>query len=244
MLQPRLYESQYAKAVGPPLPPLNADPDISISMRSFVLNSPPLRGRTSPEAPATRADSDPHDTLKPDPSGSGEGVEAEAHDTSDDDGSTQYYTDQPSDPTLERSPSPTPMNPFAKNHSYEGHSDRGEGSSSQLPRSTQEPDVLSSDEGSGDGRTPRRKFKGRRGVDVVLARSPQKGSDEELEDIRSELSSQIVRCTPPRELRPDPYTGWSSAKRDIMILLGSKIPGEEVNLKRSLGEGRSKLEFR
>jgi hypothetical protein len=68
-------------------------------------------------------------------------------------------------------------------------------------------------------------------------------SDDELDVLRSELSSQIAPTTPQR-LRPDPYSGWSPAKRKIMVFIRSKTPGEEVNVKRSLGDGMSKMEIR
>ncbi|KAF9792092.1 hypothetical protein BJ322DRAFT_12066 [Thelephora terrestris] len=164
-------------------------------------------------------------------------------DTSDDgDGSTEYYTDQPPDSPLERSPSPTPMGAFARNHSYEGHSDREEGSSSQSSQTTQRPDVRSEDEEGEDGRTPRRKSKSR-ARDESVPSTPKMDSDDELDVLRSELSSQIAPTTPQR-LRPDPYSGWSPAKRKIMVFIRSKTPGEEVNVKRSLGDGMSKMEIR
>ena len=169
--------------------------------------------------------------------------DAETPDTSDDDdGSTEYYTDPPPDSPLERSPSPTPVGPLARNHSFEGHSDREEGPSSQLSQSTQRPNVRSSDEEGEDGRTPRRKSK-LRSKDDVVPESLKKGSDDELETLRSEISSQVLTHTPPRKLKPDPYAGWSPAKRKIMVILQSKNPGVEVN-KKVLGEDMTKLERR
>lgn len=158
-------------------------------------------------------------------------------DSSDDgDGSTEYYTDPPPDSPLELSPSPTPRGTFARNHSYEGHSDREEGPSSQ---STQRPGVQSTDEEDEDGWTS---IWGRR-KDDNDSKSPKKGSDDELDLLRSEISSQITPFTPPK-LKPDPYSGWSPAKRKILVFVRSKTPGEEVNIKRSLSEGMSKMEMR
>lgn len=163
----------------------------------------------------------------------------DALDASDDeDGSTEYYTDQPPDSPFERSPSSTPA-PYARNHSFEGHSDRDEGPS----QSTQNSKVRSSDEESDNERTPKGKSKLRRKDDGV-PRSPKEGSDEELQVLRSEFSSQIIPSTPPRYLKPDPYTGWSPAKRNVMVFIHSKAPGEEVDVKRALGEGMSKVEMR
>ena len=157
-------------------------------------------------------------------------------DTSDDGGgSTEYYTDPPDSPP-ERSPSPSSIGPFAGNHSYEGHSDLEEGPSSQ---STQRPKVRSGDKEDEDGRTPRggSKLPGRN------EKSPKQDSDDELDLLRSEFSSQTIPFTPPK-LKPDPYSDWSPAKRKIMVLIRSKSHGEEVNIKRSLGEGISKIEMR
>ena len=198
-------------------------------MQSMTLSSSPLRSNPSPTASAPRRDDGP--------SGSTGGPADENHDASgDDDGSTEYYSDQPPDSPLERSPSPALADTFARNHSYEGHSDHGEGSSSQSSQSTVKPMAQSSDEGE-SRRTPKGKSKQRSMVDAVL-------EDEELEDLRSEFSSQTMPYTPPRKLKPDPYTGWSPAKRNIMVVIRSKTPGEDVNVKRALGEGVSKLEMR
>jgi len=230
--QPRLYDSEYARIVCPPLP-LTADPDISISMQTLALDSPPLRDHPLPSAPTPQVDDDRPDPLVE------EGMETvENRDASGDDGgSTEYYTDPPS----ERSPSPAPAHPFAKNHSYEGHSDRGEGSSSQSSQSTVKLKGRSDDEGE-NRQTPKGKFK-QRSRDDAVPDSPGKGLDKELEALRSELS-EIVTSTPPRKLKPDPYGGWSPAKRNIMVFIRSKTPGEEVNVKRAPGEGTSKLEIR
>lgn len=221
-------------------------------MRSFATNSPPLRSRPLPAASTSQVDDEHHgdskDSVESDPLGPVGGVEttdtydADDDDDDDDDGLTEYYTDPPDSP-LEHSPSPIPAHPLAKNHSYEGHLDRGDGSSLQSPQSIQKPKVGSSDEEEEDGRTPRRKSK-RRAQDDAVAESPEKGSDEELDVLRSEFSSQVVPHTPPRELRPDPYAGWSPTKRNLMVFIRSKTPGEEVNLKRALGEGTPKLEMR
>ena len=212
-------------------------------MRSLALSSPPLRSQPLPVASTSRVNGDPRedsddsDTVIPT-----RNVEAiGTQDMSDDGGgSTEYYTDQTPDSPRERSPSPTP---FARNHSYEGHSHREEGPSSQSSQSTQKPEVQSDDEESGDGRTPRRKSKLRRRGDAV-PRCPKGRSDEELEVLRSEFSSQIAPSTPPRNLKPDPYAGWSPAKRNIMVFVQSKPLGEEVNVKRAMTEGMSKLEMR
>jgi len=215
-------------------------------MRSLAPNSPPVQIQPLPIPSTPQVDDDPPedptDSVKP---GSMKGAETtDTHDTSDDDGSTEYYTDQPPDSPLERSPSP-PVHPLAKNHSYEGHSDRGEGPSSQSSQSTQKPKVQSSDEESEDGRTPKAKGKSRqRKRDDTVPKPSKRGSDEELEVLRSEFSSQIVLSPPPRKLKPDPYAGWSPTKRNIMVFMRSKPPGEEVNIKRVPAEGTSKLEMR
>ena len=165
---------------------------------------------------------------------------SDEEDTSDGgDGSTEYYTDPPASPIeAERSPSPTPVGPLGRNHSYEGHSDNEEGPSSQSSQSTQRPGVQPSDEEDGEGRTPRKKSNARNGDRIP--EFPNKGSDDELDALRLEISSQT---TPPR-LKPDPYAGWSPTKRKIMVLLRSKTPGEAVDIKRSIGEGISKIEMR
>ena len=126
--------------------------------------------------------------------------------------------------------------PFGQNHSYEGHSDEEEGSSQpsqstvrQIPR----PRFEHSDEESEDGQTPKGKGKGR-----------ERGSDEEFEVILTEFSSQTEPRTPPRRMKPDPYAEWSPAKRNVMLLMHSRTPGVGVNVRRSLGEGMSKLEVR
>ena len=204
-----------------------------------------------PVASTSRVDDDPredtNDSAEQDPLGLTSDVERTAiQDSSDDDDrSTEYFTDQPPDSPLESSPSPTPMGLLARNHSFEGHLDRGEGPSSQSSsQSTQKPNVRSSDEEeSEDGRTPRGESKSRRRDDVV-PESPTLGLDDELEELRSEFSSQVLPLTPPRKLRPDPYAGWSPAKRKIMVLFGSKTSGEEVNVRRAMGEGTPKLEMR
>jgi hypothetical protein len=220
-------------------------------MQSFAPNPPPLQRQPLPVASTSRVDDEPRedikDSVEQDPLGSTSDVETTAtHDPSDDDGgSTEYYTDQPPDSPLERSPSPTPtpVHPLAKNHSFEGHSNCEEGSSSQSSQSTQKPDVRSSDEESKDGLTPRGKSKSRR-MDDSVPESSTLGLDDELEDLRSEFSSQILPFTPPRKLKPDPYAEWSPAKRKVMVLFGSKTPGEEVEVKRVLGGGTPKLEVR
>ena len=247
--QPRLYDSRFAKVVGPPLPLPIADPDMSVLMRSFSLNSPPSRSRPLPVAPTPQVDDGPRegskDVVESDPLGSAR--EAETHDTGDDDdddddGLTEYYTDQSLDSAPERSPSPTPAHLSTKKPTHEDHPDRGEGPSTQSSQSTQKQKIRSNDEEE-DGRTPRGKSKQWR-KDDAAPKSPEKGSDKELEVLRTEFSPQIIPRTPPRELRPDPYTGWSPTKRNIMVFIRSKTPGEEVNLKRALGEGTSKLEMR
>jgi hypothetical protein len=242
--QPRLYDSRFAETVVPPLPPPTAEPDLSISMRSLTVNTSPLPASSLPRVNHDSRE-DSKGSIKPDPQGSARGVEVTGtRDISDDDGgSTDYYTDQAPGSPLERSPSPDPVHPLAKNHSYEGHSGREEGPSSQSSQSTQKPSLrLSDGEGNGEG-TPRAKGKWRE-RDDAFPKSAKDSSDEELEVLRSELSSQIVRPTPPRELRPDPYVGWSSAKRAIMVLMRSKAPGEEVDIRRVLGGTMSKLELR
>jgi len=214
---PKLHDSEFARTAGPPYPPQ--------SQPSPVPPISQVAGALGEESKGSVTTIPPHSPRE---------------DTSDDDGgSTEYYTDQPPDSPLERSPSPTPTGAFARNHSYEGHSDREQGSSSQ---STQRPEVQTSDEEEEDGRTPRGKFKLRRRDDNV-SEPRKKGSDDELDSIRSEFSSQVVPSTPPR-LKPDPYSGWSPAKRGIMVFIRSKTLGEEVNVKRSLGEGMSKMEMR
>lgn len=161
-------------------------------------------------------------------------------DSSDEgDESTDYYTDQPPDSPLDSSPSPSPVGLLTSNHSYEGHSDHEVDPPSQ---STVRPRPQSGDEENRDERTPRRKSKLHR-RDSSTPESPVNESDEELDALRSELSSQIIPST-PQKLKPDPFSGWSPAKRKIMILMGSKTPGEEVDVKRSLSEGMSKLEIR
>jgi len=206
----------------------------------MALNSPPLRSHPLPDTSTPQVDDDP-----PDPSSAVGGTESdETHDTSGgDDGSTEYYTDQLQDSPNERSPSPAPAHPFVMNHSYEGHSDHGEDPSSQSSQSTVKPTARPNGEGGENGRTPEGESVQRSMVDAV-PESPQKGPDEELEDLRSEFSSQPEPFTPPRKLKPDPYTGWSPAKRNIMVFIRSKTPGEEVNVKRALAEGTPKLEMR
>ena len=208
-------------------------------MQSMTLNSPPLRSDPLPSASTPQIDDDP-----PDPSGSAGGIEiAETRDASgDDDGSLEYFSDQPPDSPREPSPSPALADPFATNHSYEGHSDHGEDSSLQSSQSTVKPIRRPDDEGE-NRQTPRGKAMQRSTEDAIFE-SPEKESDDELEDLRSEFSSQPAPYTPPRQLKPDPYTGWSPAKRNIMVFIRSKTPGEEVNVKRALGEGVSKLEMR
>ena len=206
----------------------------------MALNSPPIRNDPLPDTSTPQVDDDP-----PDPSGSAGGVEtAETQDGSgdDDDGSTEYYTDQPPDTPSERSPSPTPEHPFANNHSYEGHSDHEEGSS-QSSQSTVRPATRPGEEEGDNRQTPKGKSV-QRGRDDAVPESPERDSDKELEDLRSELSSQIEPFTPPRKLKPDPYTGWSPAKRNIMVFIRSKTPGEEVNVNMALSEGTTKLEMR
>jgi len=204
-------------------------------MQSMTLNSPPFPSNMLPVASTSQ--------INDDPSGSAGGIEtAETHDASgDDDGSTEYFTDQPPDSPRERSPSPTLTDPFTTNHSYEGHSDHGEGSS-QSSQSTVRPTVRP--DGEGENRRAPRGDSGRRGMDDAVPESPQEDSDEELEGLRSEFSSQTIPYTPPRKLKQDPYTGWSPAKRNIMVFIRSKTPGEEVDVRRALGEGASKPEMR
>lgn len=245
MPQPRLYDSRFAEATGPALPPSPARPGLTIPTRPLATNPPPLQVQPPPIASTSRVDDEPPEdaegSVEQDPLGTGDVGTAAIHDTSDDGGSTEYYTDPPPGSPLERSPSPAPVHPFARNHSFEGHLDREEGPSSQ---STQRPDPRRpDDEESEDGWTPKGKSKSRR-RDYVVPESPTPGSDPELEDLRSEFSSDILPFTPPRKLKPDPYAGWSPAKRKIMVLFGSKTPGEEVNVRRSMGEGTPKLEMR
>lgn len=216
MSQPRLHDSQFARTTGPPLP----------------SQSQPLPLPSTPQAADDLCEGS-QDSVTAMPSySSSEGA-------SDDDGSSEYYTDQPPDSPLERPPSPTPRGPFARNRSHEGHSDHEEGPSSQ---STQRPKARPSDEEGEDERTPRRRSKLPK-RDNNVSKSPKKSSDDELDFLRSEFSSQIIPSTPPK-LKPDPYSGWSPAKRKIMVFVRSKTPGEEVNIKRSLGEGMSKMEMR
>ena len=205
-------------------------------MQSLDLNSPPLRNHPLPAASNPQVYDDP-----PGPSGSaGEMDGTETRDTSgDDDGSTEYYTDQPPDSPRERSPSPALADPFIVNHSYEGHSDYGEDSS----QSSQPTVRLMARPEEDESRWTSKGKARQRSMDDAVPESPKMGSDEELEDLRSEFS-QTVPYTPPRKLKPDPYTGWSPAKRNIMVFIRSKTPGEEVNVKRALGEGTSKLEMR
>ena len=218
-------------------------------MRSLALYPPPLQSRPQPVASTSLVDDEPRGDTKgsveQDFSGSASDVETAAvHDASEDDeGSTEYYTDQPPDSPLERSPSPTPVHPFAKNHSFEGHLGREEGSSAQSSQSTQKPNIRSSEEEGEDVRTRKGKYKSQRRGDAVPG-SPTPDSDDELEGLLSELSPQILPFTPPRKLKPDPYAEWSPAKRKIMVLFGTKTLGEEVNVKRALGEGTPKLEMR
>lgn len=250
MSQPRNYASQFARATDPQPLSLTAEPGLRISTRSTALNPPPSESRPSPVASPYQVDDEPRndskDSIEADALGSTREAEtADVQDTSDDDddgGLTEYYTDPPPDSPIERSPSPTPVGLFARNHSFEGHSDREEGPSSQLSQSTQRPNVWSSDEE--DGRAPRGKSKlQRKEEEDVVLKSPTKGPDDELEALRSEMTSQILPYTPPRRLKPDPYTEWSPAKRKIMVVLQSKTPGAEVN-KKALGEGMTKLEMR
>lgn len=217
MLQLRLHDSQSARATGLPLP--------SQSQPSSV---PPAPQVTKDRGEESQASVTAVPSYSPGEATSDEGDE-----------STEYYSDQPPDPSLERSPSPAPADPFGRNHSYEGHSDREEGPSSQ---STQRPKVQSSDEEDEEGRTPGGKCRlSRRNGSVP--NSAKKESDDELDFLRSEFSSQTIPSTPPR-LKPDPYSSWSPAKRKIMVFVRSRTPGEELNIKRSLGEGMSKMEMR
>ena len=216
-----------------------------MSTRSLVLNSPQLQSRPLLVASTSRvADTPRDDSVESDQLDSTKNVETtDIRDTSDDDGSTEYYTDQLPGSPLERSPSPTPVRLFARNHSFEGHAGREEGPSSQLSQSTQRPEIRSSDEESEDGQTPRGKSKLRR-RDNAVPKLPTKSSDDELEVLRSEFSSQVVASTPPRKLKPDPYARWSPAKRNIMLSIRSKTPGEEVNVRKVLSEGMSKMEMK
>ena len=213
-------------------------------MGSLVLGSLPLQSQPLSVASTSQVDDDPredaNDSVEQDQLDSASDVEtAGIHDPSDDDdGSTEYYTDQPPDSPLERSPSPPPVHPFARNHSFEGHLDREEGPSFQSSQSTQRPNVRSSDDEREDVRTPKGKSKLQSRDDVVL-----ESSDDELEDLRSEFLPRDLPFSPPRKLKPDPYAGWSPTKRNIMVVIRSKTPGEEVNIKRALGEGVPKLEM-
>lgn len=167
---------------------------------------------------------------------------SDSGDTSDEgDGSTDYYTDPPDSPVeAELSPSPTPVGPLGRNHSYEGHSDSEGGPSSQSSQSTQRPRVQPSDEDE-DKRTPRKRPNVRNGDGIP--ESANKGSDDELDALRLEIQTTLSVSTPPR-LRPDPYAGWSPTKRKIMVLLQSRTPGEVVDIKRSIGEGVPRIEMR
>ena len=226
--QPKLLDSTFASISGPPLPSQSQ----SLPVPSTSQAADHLGGESQASVTAMPSYSPKEDSNEVNDDGGG---------------STDYYSDQPPDSPLERSPSPTPVAPFARNRSYEGHSDREEGPSSQ---STQRPNVRFSDDDDddvvvvGDGRTPRGRSKLPKRGDSG-SKSPKKSSDdEELEFLRSELSSsQIIPSTPPR-LKPDPYSGWSPAKRKIMIFVRSKTPGEELNIKRNMGEGMSKIEMR
>jgi len=166
----------------------------------------------------------------------------EENSSDDGDGSTEYYTDDPTNSPFEWSP-PAPVHPLARNHSHEGHSDREEGPSSQPSELTERPVIRSDDEGDVDGKTPKGKSKSRRRDDSV-PNSPKMDSDEELDILRSELSSSHITPPTPPTLRPDPYSGWSPAKRKIMVFIRSKNPGEEVNVRRSLGGEMSRVELR
>jgi len=246
--QPRLYDSRFAEATGSALPPSPARPGLTIPTRPLTSNPPQSQSQPPPIASTSRVDSEPpedtEDSVEQDPLGTVDVGTTAIQDTSDDGGSTEYYTDPPPGSPLEYSPSPTPVHPLARNHSFEGHLDREEGPSSQLSQSTQRPNARSDDEESEGGQTPcKGKSKSRRRDDAVLE-SPMLGSDRELDDLRSEFSSDILPFTPPRKLKPDPYAGWSPAKRKIMVLFGSKTPGEEVNVRRAMGEGTPKLEMR
>ena len=247
--QPRLNNSQFAMATGPALPLSPVLPDPTISIRSLVLYPPPLQSRPQPVASTSWVDDEPREDTKgsveQDFSGSASDVETAAvHDTSEDDeGSTEYYTDQPPDSPFGYSPSPTPVHPFAGNHSFEGHLGHEEGSSAQSSQSTQKPNNRSSEEETEDVRTPKGKYRSQRRGDAV-PESPTLDSDDELEELLSEFSSQILPFTPPRKLKPDPYAEWSPAKRKIMVLFGTKTSGEKVDVKRALGEGTPKSEMR
>lgn len=221
-LPQRLYNSQYAKTTGAPtLPP----------------QSQPLRVAPAPQA-ADEPFEDSQDSVIAMPSYS-----VEENSSDDGDGSTEYYTDDEPDPPFEWSPSPTPVHPLARNHSHEGHSDREEGPSSQPSQLTARPGIRSDDEGSVDGKTPKGKSKSCRRDDSV-PNSPKMDSDDELDLLRSELSSShITPPTPPR-LKPDPYADWSPAKRKIMVFIRSKNPGEEVNVRKSLGGEMPRVEIR
>ena len=219
-------------------------------MRSPAFNSPPFKSRPLPGGLASGvggdSEGDAKGSVERDAVDSVTDTEtAVAHDTSDDDGgSTEYYTDGPPDSPHERSPSPTPTpgGPLGKNHSFEGHLEQEGGSSSQSSEAAQRPAVQPNIEGSDDGETPRRKSQSRTGANPA-PESPTQGSDDELETLRGEFLAANLPTSPPRRLKPDPYAGWSPAKRRVMVSFGSKAPGEEVN-KRVLGEGISKLEMR
>ena len=248
--QPRPYDSQFVGMRSPVFPPPAAGPDSSVPMRSPAFDPPPFQSQPFPGRLAPRvgddSEEDPKESVNPDAAGSAADTEtAVAHDTSDDDGgSTEYYTDGPPDSPHERSPSPTPapVNPLAKNHSFEGHLEQEAGPSSQSSEATQRPVVQPSVEGSEDGQTPRGKSQSRTRADPAPESSTQ-GSDDELETLRGEFLARNSPTSPPRMLKPDPYAGWSPAKRKVMVSFGSKAPGEEIH-KRILGEGITKLEMR
>lgn len=212
-------------------------------MRPPTFDSPQFQSRPLPGALDDDSSEDAKGSVERDPVGLGADTETtDGHDTSDDDGgSTEYYTDRPPDSPLERSPSPTPapVDPLARNHSFEGHLENEGGTSSEV---TQRPVVQPNTEGGEDGQTPKGKSPART-RDNPAPESPTPGSDDELERLRGEFLPADLPTSPPRTLKPDPYAGWRPAKRKIMVFLGSKAVGEEVN-KRVLGEGMSKLEMR
>ena len=181
--QPRL-NSQVAIATGPALPLSPVLPDPTTSTRSLAPYPPPLQSRPQPVASTSRVDDEPREDTKGSAeqcfSGSASNVETAAvHDASEDDeGSTECNTDKPPDSPLEYSPSTTPVHPFARNYSFEGHLGREEGSSAQSSQSTQKPNIRSSE----DVRTPKGKYESQRRGDAV-PEFPTLDSDDEPGDL-------------------------------------------------------------
>ena len=79
--------------------------------------------------------------------------------------------------------------------------------------------------------------------DDTVQKSPTESSDDELEVPCCKLSSRVMASTLPQKSKLDSYPRWSPAKRNTMLSIRSKTPGE-VNVRKVLSEGMSKIEMK